>query len=198
MMTYLSKIYFHNSFWKYLRKIRTKQVSENIVCSTYYKTCRQYCSGQEKLEDLDPQDFNGPLDLLRAKVERKELHRDEHQEKIVYKLQRVYDDVENYSPPERSLFSKLFDRKYSHTGPKGLYLYGAVGGGKTMLMDLFYSCCKVNKILKIFINIYMVITRKCLLVLRFVYYSHMSVTFHALFGIKQPLVEMYSINKIKK
>lgn len=43
-------------------------------------------------------------------------------------------------------FSRLFSRQTTHTVslppeqvPQGLYLYGDVGTGKTMLMDLFYN-----------------------------------------------------------
>ena len=35
-------------------------------------------------------------------------------------------------------------RKYSDS-PKGLYLYGSVGCGKTMLMDFFHQTSHVNK-----------------------------------------------------
>ena len=31
------------------------------------------------------------------------------------------------------------------SGPDGLYLYGSVGTGKTMLMDLFYDTCHIEK-----------------------------------------------------
>src|SRR5499427_5874335 len=42
--------------------------------------------------------------------------------------------------PKRSGLSGLFDR--STPAPKGRYIFGAVGGGKTMLMDLFYATTK--------------------------------------------------------
>lgn len=46
------------------------------------------------------------------------------------------------------IMDKLLSRLHSSElakGSKGLYLYGSVGCGKTMLMDLFYSECKIPK-----------------------------------------------------
>ncbi|XP_065225943.1 putative ATPase N2B isoform X2 [Planococcus citri] len=40
--------------------------------------------------------------------------------------------------------------------PRGIYLYGAVGGGKTMLMDLFYSCCKMDEKRRVHFNEFMI------------------------------------------
>lgn len=84
----------------------------------------------------------GPIEVLNEKVKSGLLMHDEKQFKITEELQRVFEDIEGYSLPNENLFSRWFTPK--HEAPKGLYLYGAVGGGKTMLMDLFYNCCEVR------------------------------------------------------
>lgn len=97
---------------------------------------------------------DGPLKALAQKIESKELIPDEHQVKIANDLQRIYDQIQSYQPPETlganagGFFSKLFGSKPKLDPSlrlKGLYIYGSVGGGKTLLMDMFYECCtKVN------------------------------------------------------
>ncbi|KAG6832167.1 hypothetical protein H0H92_004898 [Tricholoma furcatifolium] len=80
------------------------------------------------------------------------LRDDEHQTRIIQKLQDLHDNLVGYSPPRipelpqvNSMFSRLFTREVQiptcspENAPKGLYLYGDVGTGKTMLMDLFYK-----------------------------------------------------------
>jgi cell division protein ZapE len=52
-----------------------------------------------------------------------------------------------YRPGRKSgLLQRLFADKDA-TAPRGLYIYGEVGRGKTMLMDLFFQrqSCKVHK-----------------------------------------------------
>lgn len=80
------------------------------------------------------------------------LRSDDHQIRIIGKLQRFWEQVLQYDPPpipevktSDSLISRLFSRAppvpeiAPALAPKGLYLYGDVGTGKTMLMDLFYQ-----------------------------------------------------------
>lgn len=90
-----------------------------------------------------------PLQLLNQRIDNNEILLDKHQEKVCQNLEKVYETLKGYEPASaQSAFSKFFTfRKKDHDqpskAPQGLYIYGSVGGGKTMLMDLFFECCTV-------------------------------------------------------
>ncbi len=80
----------------------------------------------------------GPLQRYREMVEAGELTPDRAQLAAAEKLQLLANRLARYAPPERTDFFSFFTR----TGgvvPKGLYIFGAVGRGKTMLMDIFFD-----------------------------------------------------------
>jgi len=64
----------------------------------------------------------------------------------------VHPSIQSLKPQSRSFFGSLFHRngpkkettQISQNLPKGLYMYGDVGSGKTMLMDLFYETLPPN------------------------------------------------------
>uniref|UniRef100_A0A1E1X5E9 Putative atpase n=1 Tax=Amblyomma aureolatum TaxID=187763 RepID=A0A1E1X5E9_9ACAR len=69
-----------------------------------------------------------------------ELLPDENQLKIAQLLKELQVKVADYVPHTPSLLEKwLFKAKKPTDKPQGVYIYGAVGRGKTMLMDMFYE-----------------------------------------------------------
>uniref|UniRef100_A0A914MMR8 Cell division protein ZapE n=1 Tax=Meloidogyne incognita TaxID=6306 RepID=A0A914MMR8_MELIC len=78
---------------------------------------------------------------------------DEKQIKIVNYFDSLLNDLNKYSNSIESqnlsfqgrIFNKLFTNKQANNTPKGIYLYGAVGGGKTMLMDMFLQNISIER-----------------------------------------------------
>lgn len=111
--------------------------------------CTQLFSSRAQ-ELIKPLQTEGPWQIYSDRVSSGVLSKDPHQENVVNHLQQVYNEVISFERPvsikqNTSLFS--FFRKPQPTriiAPKGLYIYGSVGGGKTMLMDLFYDTVPVN------------------------------------------------------
>lgn len=80
----------------------------------------------------------GLLQRYRAMVEAGELEPDPAQLLAVEKLQLLANRLAQYDPPEKTDFFSFFTRKGGAV-PEGLYIFGGVGRGKTMLMDLFFE-----------------------------------------------------------
>jgi cell division protein ZapE len=81
---------------------------------------------------------DGPLELYRDLVHRGELAPDLAQELAAEKLQLLALRLDGLAPPARGALLAPFLRK-RRVAPEGLYLFGRVGRGKTMLMDLFFT-----------------------------------------------------------
>ncbi|XP_070306105.1 AFG1-like ATPase isoform X4 [Odocoileus virginianus] len=84
---------------------------------------------------------HGPLDHYDFLIKARELKDDEHQRRVIQCLQKLHEDLKGYRI-EEGLFSKLFSRSKP---PRGLYVYGDVGTGKTMVMDMFYAYVEMKR-----------------------------------------------------
>ena len=92
---------------------------------------------------------DGPLSRYRAKITKGELSHDPMQELCAEKLQSLFKALNHYEPQTgsggwRERFG-LTRRREEPEPPQGLYIYGEVGRGKSMLMDLFYETVAVDR-----------------------------------------------------
>ena len=86
----------------------------------------------------------GPLAEFENRIAAGQLRRDPAQGAAVLALQALYDRLLAHKPAETGFFSGLF-AKPAPEPPKGLYMYGGVGRGKSMLMDLFFDLAPVDR-----------------------------------------------------
>jgi cell division protein ZapE len=93
----------------------------------------------------DP-DRNSPLALYRAHLALGELSADARQEEAARRLDRLADALRDYAPvPNHGGWRARFGLTKPAMPPKGLYLCGPVGRGKSMLMDLFFGAAPVER-----------------------------------------------------
>jgi cell division protein ZapE len=82
----------------------------------------------------------GPLALFHARLTAGELAADPLQARAAERLQQLWDELQDYHPQASGGFLARFGlAKPAPLPPKGLYIYGRVGRGKSMLMDAFFS-----------------------------------------------------------
>nr|CAI5837728.1 unnamed protein product [Callosobruchus analis] len=124
-----------------------KRCSSNFISKSNYSLKAQHNIPLE-----------GPVEILHRKIKAGELQKDDVQRVIAEHLQKVYEDIKHYEPVKKGLFRNFFSS--TQKAPKGLYIYGAVGGGKTMLMDLFYKSVDIKSKTRVHFNAFMIEVHK--------------------------------------
>jgi cell division protein ZapE len=87
---------------------------------------------------------SGPAELYRERSGAGLIRSDPAQQRAVARLQQLYQALLRYRPrSRRGLLAHLFFGDRAPAAPRGLYLWGPVGRGKSMLMDLFVAAAPV-------------------------------------------------------
>lgn len=84
------------------------------------------------------------LDAYQARLAAGQLKADPLQQRILERLQRLADALGQAAP--RGLLAKLgLGKSRNGDAPSGIYIWGPVGRGKSMVMDLFFAAAPVEK-----------------------------------------------------
>ncbi|MCD6035876.1 MAG: ATPase [Rickettsiales bacterium] len=91
-------------------------------------------------------------------VEKGQIARDLAQEKIVNALETLRQRIHGYSlPSHTSLLKRMIGKgKSTIPSPQGIYLYGEVGRGKSMLMDMFFANTDVPRKRRVHFHAFMI------------------------------------------
>jgi cell division protein ZapE len=89
----------------------------------------------------------GPLELYRARRRAGQLEADPAQELAAEKLQSLHHALAHYRPASgrAGWRERLGLARQREEPPQGLYIFGGVGRGKSMLMDLFFASAPVEQ-----------------------------------------------------
>jgi cell division protein ZapE len=95
-----------------------------------------------------------PIKRYRALLKAGRLQPDKAQARAAQTLESLYRSLKDYRPRSRSIFGLAFDANGS-SPPKGLYIHGDVGRGKSALMDMFFESAPTARKRRVHFNQFM-------------------------------------------
>lgn len=98
-----------------------------------------------------------PIERYRARLETGSLKPDPSQALAAEALDRLYRSLQNWRPRRAGLFG--FGAK-ARAAPKGVYIFGDVGRGKSALMDLFFESATLQPKRRVHFNDFMAETHR--------------------------------------
>ncbi|HUA56301.1 MAG TPA: cell division protein ZapE [Candidatus Sulfotelmatobacter sp.] len=98
------------------------------------------------LDDFDSVSVAGPLSRYHALVHQGRIHGDHAQALVAERLDELHGRLGGYHPStHQPSWRSFLKRERRREVPRGLYIHGSVGRGKSMLMDLFFAGAPVER-----------------------------------------------------